>query len=130
MFESVVMAAVMVAGPEDVPVSDYRGVHYSKRWEPFRKCVVFRESRSDYGARNPRSSAAGAYQFLASKWRDSLVHMLRPEHGRQVNVLFRVPLHRWPKFYQDAAFWTVLNRGKGWRHWHLAGSSCNRKVVR
>jgi hypothetical protein len=130
MFETVMLTAVMMSGPERVPVSDYRGVHYSKRWEPFRKCVVWRESRGDYRARNSRSSAAGAYQFLASQWRDSLVHMIRPEHGKRVNVLFKVPLHKWPKFYQDAAFWTVLDRGNGWRHWYLAGSSCNRKVVR
>lgn len=130
MIETLMLATVLARGPENVPVSDYRGVHYSKKWEPFRKCIVYRESRGRYDARNPRSSAAGAYQFLASQWRDSLVHMLRPEHGERVNVLFRVPLHKWPKYYQDAAFWTVLDRGEGWRHWYLNGSRCNGKVVR
>ena len=77
MIETLMLTAVLASNP-DVPASDYRGVHYAKKWEPFRRCVVYRESRGDYRARNKNSSAAGAYQFLASKWRDSLSYSLSP----------------------------------------------------
>lgn len=131
MIESMVLAgALMMPKDADVPSTEYRGTHYARKWEPFRRCVVHRESRGDYRARNPRSSAAGAYQFLASQWRDSLVWMLMPEFGNNVRVLWRVPLHKWPALYQDAAFFTVVAQRGGWRHWYYAGSPCNRLAVR
>jgi hypothetical protein len=131
MIEAIVMsAAMMLPADADVPTTNYRGVHYAKKWEPFRKCVVKRESKGDYQARNPRSSAAGAYQFLANKWRDSLVWMLLPEFGANVRILNTVPLHKWPALYQDAAFFTVVATQNGWRHWYYSGSPCNRLAVR
>lgn len=131
MIESLVLAGTLMLPKDgDMPDSTYRGVHYSKKWEPFRQCVVHRESRGDYRARNTRSSAAGAYQFLASQWRNSLVWMLMPEFGANVRMLRTIPLHKWPAFYQDAAFFTVLSHSDGWRHWYYAGSRCNRLAVR
>jgi hypothetical protein len=133
MFESIVMTgAMMMPAQTKVPDSTYEGKHYSKRWEPFRRCVVHRESRGDYRARNPKSSAAGAYQFLSSQWTQSLVWMLRPEFGQRVERLRKVALHRWPALYQDAAFFTVVSRtdGRGWRHWYHPSSPCNRLAVK
>ena len=129
MFEGVVFAAVVASGPSNMPDSTYQGQHHSRKWEPWRRCVMWRESRGDYRARNPSSSAAGAYQFLDRAWRRSLVFMLIREHRREageVRSLRAVPIHRWPRYWQDAAFWTVLNDGAGAKHWALRGSACNR----
>jgi len=109
----------------------YQGKHYQPhRWERFRLCIIHRESRGDYRAANGSSSARGAYQFLDSQWRDSLVWMLLPEHRRdgladQVRALRKKPIHHWNRYWQDAAFWTVITaRPDSWRHWK--GGSCDR----
>lgn len=114
-----------------IKVSLYRGEHYNpNRWEPFRRCVIHRESRGNYRAANSRSSARGAYQFLDKSWRDSLVWMLLPEHRKQglakeVKALRNKPIHKWNRYWQDAAFWTVINAKPGnWQHWR--GGSCDR----
>ena len=36
----------------------------------FLECVKHHESRGDYRAQNPHSSASGAYQFIRSTWRN------------------------------------------------------------
>lgn len=109
----------------------YQGKHYNpQRWEAFRLCVIQRESRGNYRAANTTSSARGAYQFLDNSWRDSLVWMLLPEHRRQgladeVKALRHKPIHQWNRYWQDAAFWTVINAKPGnWQHWR--GGSCDR----
>ena len=114
-----------------IDASLYRGKHYNpNRWEEFRLCVIHRESRGNYRAANKTSSARGAYQFLDNSWRDSLVWMLLPEHRKQglapqVKALRAKPIHKWNRYWQDAAFWTVINAKPGnWRHWQ--GGSCDR----
>ncbi len=116
--------------------SSYRGKYYYKDQEGWRKCVQFRESRHRYGAANSRSSARGAYQFLDSQWRESLVHMITPELKKQlppeqVNAikkqLFKNPINKWSREIQDMAFYTVLNYNGKWsgkKHWYLQRSSC------
>lgn len=109
----------------------YQGKHYNpKRWEAFRLCVIQRESRGNYQAANRISSARGAYQFLDNSWRESLVWMLLPEHrplglADEVKDLRDKPIHHWNRYWQDAAFWTVINAKPGnWQHWR--GGSCDR----
>lgn len=110
----------------------YKGKYYApKKGETFRRCVLERESKAIYTAANATSTARGAYQFLDSQWRESLVHMMMKEakaHGlaREVRELRNKPIHRWNRAYQDWAFWRVYNRGEGAKHWHLDGSYCNR----
>lgn len=110
----------------------YQGKHYNpERWEPFRRCVIQRESRGNYRAANKISTARGAYQFLDSQWRDSLVWMLMPEHKTQgladeLRELRDKPIHHWNRYWQDAAFWTVINaRPDSWMHWR-GSSACDR----
>lgn len=112
-------------GPS-VNASTYSGKHYNPRWESWRRCVVWRESRDNPRAANRSSSARGLYQFLDKAWRVSLTHMLMPEHRHredEVRSLRLKPIHHWPRYWQDAAFWTVLNDGDGAKHWAY-GSSC------
>lgn len=109
----------------------YRGKYFSKRSERFRECVIERESKGNYRAANASSSARGAYQFLDNAWRESLVHMLRPEakkHGLlpQVRKLNNKPIHKWSRYWQDAAFYTVYNHdgpGSGAHHWGTFGQT-------
>ena len=121
-----------------VRASAYRGKYYrGGLGEQFRRCVLERESHGHYGARNSASTAQGGYQFLASQWQESLPHMLRPEliamHGERLGkrvfrALTATPIYRWPRFYQDAAFFTVLHYEypfSGAHHWALPGSRCN-----
>lgn len=116
--------------------SQYRGKFYHRSQERWRKCIQFRESRHRYGAANSRSTARGAYQFLDSKWREPLTHMIYPElrrmHGRDVaksiqKTLQQNPIHKWSREIQDMSFYTVLNYQDMWsgkKHWYLYNSSC------
>jgi len=102
-------------------VSAYQGKWYSAKWEPVRKCIMQRESRHNYRAKNRSSSASGAYQFLDSQWRDSLVWILRRDtakpHRYKLEKLREIPINKWPRYYQDQAFWTVWRKGAGRHHW-------------
>jgi len=106
----------------------YQGKWYDKKWESKRKCIMWRESRFNYRAANKSSSARGAYQFLDSQWRVSLTHMLMHEHAdkkKELLALRKKPIHKWNRYWQDAAFYTAWRNGKGAKHWHLTGSKCN-----
>lgn len=105
----------------------YQGKWYKKKWESNRKCIMRRESRFDYRAANGSSSARGAYQFLDSQWRRSLTFMLMPEHKdrkKEVKALRTKPIHKWNRYWQDAAFYTVWRHGEGAKHWYYPGSNC------
>lgn len=116
--------------------SAYKGRYYTEAAERFRLCVIKRESGGRYWAANPTSSARAAYQWL-SGWQESIPWMLKDElqeiHGKRlgaqvVRAMQRTPRERWPRWYQDAAFFTVVNYDgpfSGARHWYLAGSPCN-----
>lgn len=112
---------------QGIEPSLYRGEYYApKKGEDFRLCVIHRESRGHYRAANTTSSARGAYQFLDRAWRKSLIHMLRPEARDndllpQLRELADKPIHQWSRYWQDAAFWTVYNRGAGAHHWGTFG---------
>jgi hypothetical protein len=57
------------------------------------------------------------------------VWMLLPEHRKhgladQVKALRDKPIHHWNRYWQDAAFWTVIRaKPDNWLHWR--GGSCN-----
>jgi muramidase (phage lysozyme) len=134
MIMETILATALLLGPTptdggpDVSRSTYTGKHYAPRWEAWRKCVVWRESRDNPKARNRTSSASGTYQFLDRAWRKSLTWMLLPEHKNQrrdVIALRAIPINAWPRYWQDAAFWTVLDHGKGAKHWAAQRSACN-----
>lgn len=109
------MAAVMAAGPVE-PVyrnptqpsknptklldSGYRGWHYESKWEPFRKCVMARESGGNYKANG--SYGSGAYQFIQSSWDTAMGRARMPEW-------VGVRPYLAPPAVQDEAFWVMAN---------------------
>ncbi len=131
-----ILATALLVGPTptdggpDVSDSTYTGKHHNPRWEAWRKCVVWRESRDNPKAANKSSSARGLYQFLDRSWRTSLTHMLMPEHRdqrRDVIALRAIPINEWPRYWQDAAFSTVHNwefDGSGADHWRGGRWTC------
>lgn len=102
--------------------SAYTGKWYAQKWAPIRKCIMDRESNFDYRARNSRSSAQGAYQFLDSQWRISLTYMMMKEadglsERQAIKELRKYPIAKWSRYWQDRAFYTAFRHGEGKHHW-------------
>jgi hypothetical protein len=116
--------------------SIYRGKHYRKKQESFRKCVMERESRYNYKGKNRVSSASGAYQFLDSQWRSGLVYMMIKESKKtddglksKAKTLHSKPIKTWNRYWQDRAFFTAMNIEGDWtgkKHWRITvpGMGC------
>lgn len=68
--------------------------------------VKFRESRGDYSAQNPTSSASGAWQFLDSTWNGF------GGYARAIDA---------PPAVQDEAARQLWNGGAGCSHWSACG---------
>ena len=109
----------------------YKGEWYAPQWWQVRKCIMHRESRYHYGARNKTSSAQGAYQFLDNKWRDSLVYMMIDESKNTGDGLENTarslrskPIAKWSRYWQDRAFYTAWQHGEGKAHWYHGGTKC------
>ena len=112
-----------------------------KKHRAFSKCVLDRESggnlantNSGEGAKNPRSSASGRWQFLDNNWREGLSHMVAGrlkdhgmpgQHAKSVRVYLEAkPISSWDGLWQDIGHNAVMAAG-GWYHWK--GASCNSK---
>lgn len=80
--------------------SQYRGWHYEKKWEPYRKCIMARESGGNYKVDGKWGS--GAYQFIQSTWDEAMKKARMPEW-------IGVRPHKAPPAYQDEAFWIMAN---------------------
>lgn len=102
--------------------STYTGTYYLENREQYRLCVLQRESGGNYDESS--GSHIGAYQFSYSLASQALTQM-RPEiadtYGRvglrALDSLAKKPMYTWPRFWQDAAFWTIFDKGRGWSHW-------------
>ena len=103
--------------PDDLKDSQYRGWHYERKHEGFRKCVMARESGGNYKANGNLGS--GAYQFIQSSWNTAMERANMPEW-------IGVRPHKAPPFVQDAGFWVMANpypkkKGlHGRHHWSAA----------
>ena len=85
--------------PRDLKDSQYRGFHYEKKWEPYRKCVMARESGGNYKVDGPYGS--GAFQFIQSTW-DAYIDRVDPGYKG-------VRPHLAPPYLQEEMFWLVVN---------------------
>ena len=110
----------------------YLGKWHSPQHEPFRRCIMDRESNFNYLAANRSSSARGAYQFLDRSWRVPLTHMMLREDKKtggqlrdEILALRDISIQKWDRYWQDRAFWTAFRHGEGAHHWHYPGSRCN-----
>jgi hypothetical protein len=106
----------------------YRGKYFRPSMERFRECIATRESEGHYDVTSWSGSYRGAYQVSRALARGATWMMLR-EHKKLMGVsaakkvlatLRATPMNRWPRYWQDAAFSTVLNwkhTGSGAAHW-------------
>ena len=123
--------------------SAYRGKYFHADQEPYRKCVGMREASFGYTARGggnldgvPGGDYGGTYQLSPALQRGvtwMLYKELKQEVGKQeakrlTRILRGLPAERWNRYWQDAAFYTILNWGgkaSGKHHWFGGRWSCN-----
>lgn len=86
--------------PSDLKDSQYKGWHYERKFEGFRKCVMARESGGNYKVDGKWGS--GAYQFIQSTWDSAMKQAKMPEW-------VGVRPHKAPPHVQDEAFWIKAN---------------------
>lgn len=110
-----------------VEPSLYRGRYYRSSVEKKRRCIVRRESEGHYDVVS-RNGYHGAYQVSARLARGATWMMLR-EHkavlgakaaAAVLSKLRKLPMSKWPRYWQDAAFHTIYNwerTGSGAHHW-------------
>ena len=108
MIEAAVLAAVLATGPNEVPDSTYTGPWYVAEAEPFRKCVIWRESRNNPKADGPYGS--GLYQFIQPTW-SHYATLAGLEEWADTRA------YKAPRTVQDAVFWRTYWKGKGKHHW-------------
>lgn len=106
----------------------YRGRYYRASVESIRRCIATRESEGHYDVVSPSGLYFGAYQVSRPLARGATWMMLRehralmgPQQARSVLTMLRSrPMNAWPRYWQDAAFFTVWNwehTGSGAAHW-------------
>ncbi|MDP1878009.1 MAG: hypothetical protein Q8M17_10700 [Actinomycetota bacterium] len=116
----------------------YRGVYFHADQERFRLCVGQREGRFTYTVRGGGGgNYFGTYQLSAALARGASWMMAaesRSTHDglrKVARALHGILANHWNRYWQDRAFYTILNhdhRWSGWRHWQLNGSYCNTLV--
>ena len=122
--------SVSVDDPNQTGVrgSAYTGKYYRASQETYRKCVGQREGRFQYFGTGSNNYYEGTYQmrdqlFIGAAW--MLSRELKATYANWEVVraqLLDTPGHKWGRFWQDMAFYTVLNwRGDGVGASHWAG---------
>jgi hypothetical protein len=104
----------------------YRGKFYNATSEKKRLCIVERESEAHYDVVSPSGSYFGAYQVSRSLAEGATWMMLKehkkllgtPTAKKTLAKLRSKPMNTWPRYWQDAAFHTIMN----WDH-TLSGAS-------
>lgn len=119
-----------------VEPSLYRGEYFTPTTEDRRLCIVKRESEGRYDVRGGGGNRYfGAYQ-MNDQLADGATWMMLDEHkgilGRDrarvlMEELRSTPVTEWPRYWQDAAFYTIYNwegPGSGAAHWAGGRWSC------
>lgn len=125
-FATFTMRSKQTRDMRGIEKSLYRGKFYNATSERKRLCVVDRESEGFYDVVNPGGNYFGAYQVSRDLARGATWMMLK-EHKKLMGEkaakktlasLRAKPMNTWPRYWQDAAFHTVIN----WDH-TLSGAS-------
>ncbi len=106
----------------------YHGKFYRGATEAKRLCIAERESEGHYDVVSASGSYYGAYQVSRELARGATWMMLKehkqlmgPTAAKKVLAKLRAtPMNKWPRYWQDAAFHTVMNwehTGSGAAHW-------------
>jgi hypothetical protein len=113
----------------------YRGRFFHRSTETIRRCVIRRESLGYYDVVSPSGSYFGAYQVSGPLAR-GVTWMMLKEHrallgadrARKLMARLRArPMNTWPRYWQDAAFFTVMNwedLHSGRKHWAGGRTRC------
>ena len=97
--------------------SMYRGKYFHASQERLRQCIILRESEAHYTAVSRSGTYRGAYQVSPALAR-GVTWMLLPEHQHVLGTaaaqsilahLRTMPMSKWPRYWQDAAFYTIAN---------------------
>ena len=111
-----------------VEKSLYRGDYYRPAVESTRLCIAVRESEGQYDVISSSGLYFGAYQVSRALARGATWMMLK-EHKKLMGAkaakstlarLRATPMNQWPRYWQDAAFSTIMNwehTGSGASHW-------------
>jgi hypothetical protein len=110
-------------------VSLYQGKWYMPNREKMRKCLSKLESHHHYKAGS--GYYRGAYQFSKSL-AQGVTWMMQPEVKKEmgepgvdlIQKLRKTPMNKWNRYWQDRAFWTIWNEGKGKNHWGAGKGRC------
>lgn len=121
--------------------SVYTGKFYNEKAENFRQCIVQRESNNHYsvtGGGNLDGKGGGDYQGayqLSPALAEGATWMMAKESKEvgdglydEVRALQKVPANEWPRYWQDRAFWTILNWDgdySGAKHWAGGRWTCS-----
>jgi len=105
----------------------YHGIYYHPDQEVFRKCVAGREGSFTYMVRGgDGDNYYGTYQMSAALVRGAS-WMMAAESKKTHDGLYRearrlhgIPGNKWSRYWQDRAFYTILNYEHKWSgkgHW-------------
>lgn len=105
----------------------YRGKYFYADQEAFRKCVADREGSFTYTVRGGGgNNYYGTYQFSRA-FQNGIPYMMAKESKRtkdglraEALKLRSKPINRWNRYWQDRAFYSVLNYNGKWsgkHHW-------------
>ena len=108
----------------------YQGRWYMPKREELRKCLSKIESHHHYKA-GEGGYYRGAYQFSKPLAR-GVTWMMHPEVKKEmgdagldlIQELRKTPMNKWNRYWQDRAFWTIWNEGKGKSHWRAGKGRC------
>lgn len=152
MFESLMLAAVIAAGPAQKhdspplvahrtseimtgPKLPYRGKYWRTSQRLVTLCIIKRESNNHWFSTNRANGYFGAFQFsrplaVGATWmmQPELKHMFGKREGARIAAkLRRTEMHKWRPFFQHMAFATVYNwdgPASGKAHWAGGRWSC------
>jgi hypothetical protein len=123
-----VVVAVDDPAQTGVRASAYTGKYYRASQEDYRKCVANREGRHQYWTTGSQNYYEGTYQMRDALFRGAAFMLSREIKATYPNwkmiraQLLDTPGNKWGRFWQDMAFYTVLNwRGDGVGATHWAG---------